>query len=65
MPIYEYTCSRCKEVFEAYKSVSEDKKRERCPHCDGEGVKRGFSIFSTKFSGSGSGSCGPKGSPFG
>lgn len=65
MPIYEYKCSKCKRVFEAYKRITEEKELEKCPHCNSEGKKLGFSVFSTKLSGKGAGSCGPKGSPFG
>jgi putative FmdB family regulatory protein len=65
LPIYEFKCSSCKKVFEAYKRVTEHKESEKCPHCSSDGIKIGFSIFSTKLSGTGSGSCGSKGSPFG
>lgn len=64
MPIYEYSCSSCTKIFEAYKRISEDKEHEPCPYCNGEGVKRGFSLFAKKLSGPGGGSCGPKRSPF-
>lgn len=65
MPIYEYKCSECKKVFEAYKRITEEREHEVCPFCEGEGAKIGFSLFRTKLSGRDKGACGPKGSPFG
>ncbi|NIO17125.1 MAG: zinc ribbon domain-containing protein [Deltaproteobacteria bacterium] len=64
MPIYEYSCKSCNKIFEAYRKISEDKEHERCPYCDGEGVKRGFSLFARTRPGTGKSSCGPKRSPF-
>ncbi len=38
MPIYEYECNRCKEVFEIFHKIDEDVK-VACPKCLGEARK--------------------------
>lgn len=36
MPLYEYYCESCDEVFEALRSVSASEESTRCPKCSGE-----------------------------
>ena len=36
MPLYEYYCENCGEVFEALRSVSASDKPAPCPKCDRE-----------------------------
>ncbi len=38
MPIYEYECNRCKEVFEIFHKIDEDVK-VACPKCLGPAKK--------------------------
>ncbi|MBW2109014.1 MAG: zinc ribbon domain-containing protein [Deltaproteobacteria bacterium] len=38
MPIYEFSCSDCKRVFEVL--VARYEHRAQCPHCGGERTKR-------------------------
>jgi putative FmdB family regulatory protein len=33
MPLYEYYCESCDEVFEALRSVQESGEPTACPHC--------------------------------
>lgn len=69
MPLYEYGCESCSNVFEAYKRISENAKKETCPRCGGAGRKKEISLFralgkAVGSEGKGS-SCGPRRSPFG
>jgi len=36
MPLYEYYCEGCDEVFEALRSVSASEESTRCPKCGSE-----------------------------
>ncbi len=54
MPIYEYLCSHCGQVFEKL-VLSRDAVVE-CPHCPGAAVERQFSAFSFKGEQGGAGS---------
>ncbi len=65
MPIYEYKCTGCGNVFDGYKKMSEDKEEEICPTCGGNALKVRISLFSTFGRGLKGGSCGSSGSPFG
>ena len=51
MPIYEYRCSKCGEVFEALQKFS-DKPLTRCKFCQGR-VERLISSSSFQLKGSG------------
>jgi len=57
MPIYEYRCLRCGEVFSSLRITQKDEP-VKCPHCASEDVKKIVSAFSspscsTFFSGGG------------
>ena len=58
MPIYEYRCIKCGEVFSALKLAKKD-DGAKCPDCGSSDVKKQISSFSS-FGGSsfGSGSFG-------
>ena len=72
MPIFEFKCIQCNEVFEFLFLSEEDKKEMKCPKCSSEDLERVMSTtnFSVKGSSSatsqpsmscrtcGSGSCG-------
>lgn len=51
MPIYEYQCKKCGEVFEAFQKIS-DKPLSKCKMCNGK-VERLISQSSFQLKGSG------------
>lgn len=51
MPIYEYECSACGNLFEAFQKITED-PLETCPTCNGR-VNRLISQCSFQLKGSG------------
>ena len=51
MPIYEYQCSKCSEVFEAFQKISDDPLTE-CKFCHGR-VEKIISQSSFQLKGSG------------
>jgi putative FmdB family regulatory protein len=67
MPIFEYQCQDCNEVFESLQlSRSRDVEAE-CPHCGSDHTERMVSSFATSGGGNGfsvGSSCGPSGSGF-
>ena len=49
MPIYEYRCQSCGEVFTAVEHMEEHGRAEaRCPHCDSPQVQQVFAPFFAK-----------------
>jgi putative FmdB family regulatory protein len=64
MPIYEFKCKKCGNLFESlcFRSNGEDKSP--CPSCGAEESEKQLSIFSSGSSGAGSdlGSVPPSGS---
>ncbi|MCD6405553.1 MAG: zinc ribbon domain-containing protein [Planctomycetes bacterium] len=60
MPLYEYKCGECGEVFEALLKMSERDTAPRCPSCGCETTGRLLSVFASHCSGGagqGRGSC--------
>ncbi len=51
MPIYEYKCSKCGEIFEAFQKIS-DEPLVRCKYCKGK-VEKILSQTSFQLKGSG------------
>ena len=51
MPIYEYECSKCRQITEALQKFSEPPLKD-CPHCSGR-LKRLMSLNSFHLKGSG------------
>ena len=51
MPIYEYQCESCKDVIEAWQSLS-DKPMTICPNCSGT-LKKLISMSSFQLKGGG------------
>ncbi|MBI5961134.1 MAG: zinc ribbon domain-containing protein [Chloroflexi bacterium] len=43
MPVYDYRCCECEEVFEVRRSMSESDKAAVCPTCHGEKTVRIYS----------------------
>ena len=47
MPIYEYRCRKCGEVFERIQKVEEGGASLHCPSCGGEKPEKVLSSFSS------------------
>lgn len=50
MPIYEYKCKKCNNVFETFREIDSDDKQVKCPMCGQKHSKRIISIFSSSSS---------------
>ena len=51
MPLYEYLCKKCGQLFAFTMTVSEhEKKRVQCPHCNGTEIVSQFQSFFAKTS---------------
>ena len=50
MPVYEFQCTDCKEIFEEFVPVGQ--KTHKCPHCGGK-AKKIISSVGIIFKGSG------------
>jgi len=65
MPIYEFRCKSCGNIFEYLCFSSSESMEVRCPHCGGEQTERLLSTFSSYSSNglqsSSSASCSPRG----
>jgi putative FmdB family regulatory protein len=46
MPIYEFKCSKCGDIFEVMGSYAEREKEHDCPKCGSTDVKQAISLFS-------------------
>jgi len=46
MPIYEYTCRKCAEVFAVFQSINAREEDMECPGCGAKDVKKNISSFS-------------------
>lgn len=58
MPIYEYSCKKCNEVFSVFQSVNANEKDTKCPKCGADEVQKKISSFSCCSFGSSPGSGG-------
>ncbi len=66
MPIYEFVCKPCDEVFEVLFRSAGERKKVICPRCGGDDVSKKLSLFGTRTAGedgasrgsAGSGGCG-------
>jgi putative FmdB family regulatory protein len=45
MPIYEYRCETCGEVFEVFVRSPSRQTSPTCPKCGSQKVKKAFSLF--------------------
>jgi len=45
MPIYEYKCNSCEQVFEVLTRTHSDTKELVCPECNSQSVAKMFSSF--------------------
>ncbi len=67
MPIFEYQCQDCQEVFESLQMSRSHDVDADCPHCGSNHTERQVSSFATSGGGNGfnvGSSCGPSGSGF-
>ena len=46
MPVYEFKCTKCGELFEVMGSYAEREKAHPCPKCGSAEVKQAISLFS-------------------
>ncbi|MBZ0156411.1 MAG: zinc ribbon domain-containing protein [Alphaproteobacteria bacterium] len=46
MPIYEYSCKKCNEVFSVFQSMNASEKDTKCPKCGSNDVVKKISSFS-------------------
>ena len=61
MPIYEYQCPACGEVFEKLQKADEGAELQKCPQCGEKKAERVLSSFCCTKSSESSSSCGPTG----
>jgi putative FmdB family regulatory protein len=61
MPIYEYRCRKCGEVFERFQKINEGGDHLTCPYCGKKKPGKMFSNFSSSKGSDSSSSCGPTG----
>ncbi len=45
MPMYEYSCKECGEIFEKLVRLSDSDREIKCPKCGAYKTKRLFSVF--------------------
>jgi putative FmdB family regulatory protein len=67
MPIFEYQCKECQEIFESLQLSRATEEDTECPSCGCEATERVVSTFATSGGNGGFGadsSCGPSGSGF-
>jgi putative FmdB family regulatory protein len=55
MPIYEYKCRECGEIFETFKALNDNDSEVVCPRC---GAKKPDRLISSFFRKSGDGNTG-------
>ena len=58
MPLYEFRCEGCSEIFEHLAMSGKDEFRAKCPHCGGEELSRVMSASNSVVSGSGGSAAG-------
>jgi putative FmdB family regulatory protein len=64
MPIYEYRCQSCRQVFQKLQPMSAGKEGVSCPSCGSRRVERQLSVFASGSPGgsaASSGGCAPSG----
>jgi putative FmdB family regulatory protein len=58
MPIYEFRCQACSEIFEHLAMSSSDEFEAKCPHCGGVELNRVMSASNSVVNGSDGGPSG-------
>lgn len=46
MPLYEYRCTTCGEVFERLRRIQDADREQECPRCASQQIERLLSRFS-------------------
>jgi putative FmdB family regulatory protein len=59
MPMYEYRCDECGNLYEQLRRMSDADRDLECPKCGSHDVERQLSAFA--MSGGGAGACAPGG----
>jgi len=49
MPLYDYECEACGQVFEVFHKIDTPPADLACPQCDGKKVKKIVAPFRTQF----------------
>ncbi len=62
MPLYEFECQKCGEIFEQLLGLNESTDDLCCPKCQAENPRKVISVFSSTSGGSSGASCTPSGS---
>lgn len=52
MPIYEYACKKCGEIFSVLQKMGSNEKATVCPKCGSQDVSKKISAFSCSSGGS-------------
>lgn len=53
MPIYEYTCEKCKTKFEKLVRTMSDDQKPACPSCGSTQTEKSLSVFAVASEGAG------------
>jgi putative FmdB family regulatory protein len=61
MPLFEYVCSDCRNVFTEFRSIAQRDESLECPECHSSNVERKMSAFASLGGVSSGGSCVPQG----
>lgn len=48
MPLYEYRCHGCGQIFELLRRIDDADRPTECPDCRSDNVERQFSTFATR-----------------
>ena len=64
MPLYEYRCPKCEELFEIFRSLSDRDAPASCPACGFESARREFARVQAVVRATSGGGCGRAGSGF-
>ncbi|UCD85780.1 MAG: zinc ribbon domain-containing protein [Deltaproteobacteria bacterium] len=62
MPMYEFECQECGEIFEELLGINESTDGLKCPKCQAKNPRKVLSVFSSATGGSSGASCTPSGS---
>jgi len=63
MPIYEYRCRKCGEIFEKIQKLNEGEESLTCPYCGGKKPEKVLSGFSSLKGSESASACGSSGGP--